>query len=117
MSNADTSQTIDYLMTLNEQGVIVYSEGDVFLNDLTEWLSTPRGSVFGNPSWGNDLNKFKHEVMNEDLAVSVESSLARGILRDLPSLSTVSSVEVSESDFDRYQIKISTPYGTVSRLI
>lgn len=117
MSNADTSETIDYLMTLNDQGVVVHKQSDVILNDLTEWMDTPRGVVFGNPSWGHDLNRFKHEVMNEDLAVSVENSVARGMLRDLPALSSVSSVSVSATKFDQYQIVITTPYGTISRLL
>lgn len=117
MSNADTSETIDYLMTLNDQGVVVHKQSDVISNDLTEWMDTPRGTVFGAPSWGHDLNRFKHEVMNEDLAVSVENSVARGLLRDLPVLSSVSSVSVSATNFDQYQIVIITPYGKISRFL
>lgn len=117
MSKTGTLQTIDYLMSLNEQGVIVHSDGDVLLDNLTEWLDTPRGSVFGNPSWGNELSKFKHEVMDEDLAVGVESSIARGLQRDLPSLSILSSVEVATDGLDRYTVNIITPYGTASRLL
>lgn len=117
MSNSGTLQTIDYLLSLNDQGVIAHSGSDVVLDALTEWLDTPRGSVFGNPSWGNELSKFKHEVMNDDLAVSVENAIARGMLRDLANLSAVSSVSVSISEFDRYQVAITTPYGSISRLL
>jgi len=117
MSNTGTAKTVDYLMTLNDQGVLVHTDSDVIKNDLTVWLDTPRGSVFGNPSWGNELSKFKHEVMNEDLAVSVENSLARGLVRDLPLISALSSISVAPNNFDQYQIVITTPYGIISRLL
>lgn len=117
MSNSAAPQTVDYLMSLNDQGVVVHGESNVVLDALTEWLDTARGSVFGNPSWGHELDRFKHEVMNDDLAVSVENSIARGVLRDLSAFSAVTSVSVSISEFDRYQVVITTPYGSISRLL
>lgn len=110
-------QTIDYLFSLDEQGVIVHTGGNVVLNDLREWLDTPRGSVMGRPSWGNELEKFKHENMNDDLAVSVENSIARGLTRDLQHLAASSSVSVKNTEFDKYEVTISTPWGNVSRFI
>lgn len=117
MSNTDTIESIDYLLELDEQGVIVHRESGVILNNITEWLDTPRGSVFGKPSWGNELHKFKHETMNDDLAISVENLIIRGLIRDLPIFTSASTVTVRSDDFDRYAISIITPYGTISRLL
>lgn len=110
-------ETVDYLMNLSEQGVEVHSGANVILNDLTEWLDTPKGEIFGRPSWGHELNKFKHETMNDDLANSVENSIFNNLLRDLPIVATNSTVAVALADFDRYQIVISTPWGEVSRYV
>lgn len=114
---SDKSQTIDYLMNLNEQGVVVHTDSDVILNDITEWLDTPVGSIFGNPSWGNELATFKHENMNDDLAISAENSISRGLTRDLPAIAAVSSIDVDIADFDRYQLVVTTPYGSISRFL
>lgn len=117
MSKVEALQTVNYLMALDEQGVVVHSDADVLIDSITEWIDTPRGSVFGNPSWGNELHKFKHEAMNEDLAVSVENSISRGLIRDLGGIASVVYVDVNVSEFDRYQVVMKTPYGSISRLI
>ena len=44
---------IDYLMQMDESGVIVHEGEAAAINNVTEWMDTPRGQVFGNPAWGN----------------------------------------------------------------
>lgn len=82
---------IDALMRVDAGGVIV-KEGasDTNFMRLEEWLRTPLGSVYGLPSWGNTLQRYKHEPIDPDngnlVEVAIENDLVTKLRQDLPSI-------------------------------
>lgn len=107
---------IDYLIGLNEQGVIVHSAENAAFNLIKEWFDTERGEVFGNPSFGNDLSQFKHEPLNSDSVVTYESAIVFGLSRDLPMIK-VSGIRVELISEDQVQIWLYTPHGTYGQIL
>lgn len=107
---------IDYLLRLDEQGVIVYEDDNALGNQLNEWFDTPQTSIYGKPSWGHELNQFKHEPPNEDLQVSVENVIIKGILRDLPHI-RISAIVATTPTIDSYSITMNTQFGLFERSI
>lgn len=106
---------IDYLMNINAGGVIVHSDDDSKLNNLIEWLETPQGSVWGRPSWGNELEQFKHEpTQSSATTVNIEFSILNGVERDLPSLQITRILcKEDKNDIDKFNITICTPFGNI----
>ncbi len=43
---------IDYLMRLDESGVIVHEGDAAAINNVTEWMDTPRGARIRQPRLG-----------------------------------------------------------------
>lgn len=110
---------IDYLMEMNESGVIVHDDDKSQINQLKEWLDTPQGSIWGNPTWGNTCADFTHEPTHSSLtAVNIEFALLDGIERDLPHIQ-ISDIwcEPHPEEIDRYQITIGTPQGTITNKV
>ncbi|WP_238340049.1 hypothetical protein [Citrobacter sp. NCU1] len=106
---------IDGLLRVDAGGVIVVEgTGKVSQIRLEEWLRTPIGSVYGLPSWGNPLAKFKHEPIGSEksylVEVAIENELIKKLRMDLPSvrLLQVRCESVSE---DTLAITFVTPDG------
>lgn len=106
---------IDYLMSLDESGVIVYDDAEAIANNIKEWMDTPKGHVYGNPAWGNNFSAFKHEPHNETTAISIESMILVGLPRDIPSVQIHSIwCEPDATEIDKYTVEIVTNAGAVS---
>lgn len=108
---------VEYLMSLSESGVQVMSGAAADLNKVAEWLDTPRGTVYGNPSWGNELKQFQHEPTNSSsTAVNIEFHIIEGISRDIPDL-VIQHIycQPHPEDSDKYLITIGLPSGEISR--
>ncbi|NYU10909.1 hypothetical protein A8O28_16935 [Enterobacteriaceae bacterium CCUG 67584] len=105
---------VDYLMRLDESGVITCSGDDAVANDVGEWLDTPRGHIYGRPEWGNLLALFKHQPPNEDTSVALENSILLGMQTDLTHL-LVSGIRCipDSSEPDLYRVQIMTQEGYV----
>lgn len=82
---------IDALMRVDAGGVVV-KEGAANTNfmRLEEWLRTPMGSVYGLPSWGNPMQRYKHEPIGSEnshlVEVAIENDLVTKLRQDLPSI-------------------------------
>lgn len=106
---------VDWLLADNEQGPIIHENSDEALNQLSEWLNTPEGEVYGNPAWGNPLKKFKHEDLeNEDIMILLENAVIRKAMLDMPHL-RISNIRTSLVDIDNYYLQILTPWGEVEK--
>ncbi|GAB1077441.1 MULTISPECIES: hypothetical protein [Shewanella] len=108
---------IEYLMSLSESGVRVMQGAAADLNKVAEWLDTPRGSVYGLPSWGNELKQFQHEPTNSsDTAVNIEFHIINGLTRDIPEI-VIQSIfcEPHPVEPDRFLITIGLPSGELSK--
>lgn len=114
-----SEREIDYLMDLSESGVITYSDSDADVNNVLEWLDTPEGSVYGNPSWGNPLARFKHEPSNSEVtAMGIEFAIIQKIPIDLPSIVLTSIFcEPSPTHPDLYLVRLGLPSGTFEKTL
>lgn len=102
---------IDCLLRITSEGVSVkLGDSDAMLARLEEWLYTPRGSIYGLPAWGNPLQKYKHENLNNFTAVAMENDLVVSLKRDIPELPML-SIRVEALDKDLYQLTIGFPWG------
>lgn len=102
------AREVSYLMDLNESGVITYDNRHADLNNLAEWLDTPRGSIYGVPEWGNELANFKHEPTGSmAVAIAIEFSVIKGVMRDLPNI-VIDSIycEPSKENMDLYLVRV-----------
>jgi phage baseplate assembly protein W len=106
---------IDYLMDLNESGVITYADSDATVNNVLEWLDTPMGTVYGRPEWGHDLIKFKHEPTGSAItAQNIEFSIVDKIVQDMPDIQLHSIYCEPSAEFpDLYIIRIGLLNGAV----
>lgn len=107
---------IDYLMSLDESGVILYDdEADAMANNIKEWMDTPQGHVYGNPEWGNNFNAYKHEPHNETTAVGIESMILVSLPRDVPNVKIYAIwCEPDALELDKYNIEIISNAGAVT---
>lgn len=107
---------IDYLMSLDESGVILYEDdAEAMANNIKEWMDTPRGHVFGNPAWGNNFAAYKHEPHNETTAVGLESMILVGLPRDIYGVQIYSIwCAPDETEIDKYNVEIITNAGAVT---
>ncbi|CAB5618481.1 MULTISPECIES: hypothetical protein [Enterobacteriaceae] len=99
---------IDPLLTLELSGVKTYaSQEEAWAARLYEWLNTPVGQVYGNPSWGNILPEFKHEPTNQThIQIAIEARLLVKLTVDLPDV-PIRGISVREgSDMDMLTIAI-----------
>ncbi|WCH25172.1 hypothetical protein [Aeromonas salmonicida] len=105
---------VQYLMELDESGVITLESDEAQANNVTEWLDTPKGHVYGRPSWGNELALFKHEPPTDDTAVALENSILIGMQADLPSIQVTGIFcEPSATEIDKYRVRILTQEGYI----
>lgn len=106
---------IDYLMRLNESGVIVHEGGDAAINNVTEWMDTPKGHVYGNPPWGNSFASFRHAPPSEAVEIGIENMIVTELPRDVVGV-VVRGVRcsASSSEIDIYNVQIDTNIGFIS---
>ncbi|HBM2815727.1 TPA: hypothetical protein LU109_003639 [Enterobacter hormaechei subsp. xiangfangensis] len=110
---------IDSQMRTDAGGVIIY-EGDEAsqVAQFDEWLRTPMGSVWGLPSWGNNLDDFRHEPSGNSTEIAIECALMTKIRQDLPDLG-LQAIRCNSVTgvFDLYQISFVFPFGFFSTQI
>lgn len=106
---------IDYLMQMDESGVIVHEGEAAAINNVTEWMDTPRGQVFGNPAWGNGFAAFRHAPPSEAVEIGIENMIVTDLPRDVVGV-VVRGVRcsASPSQVDIYHVQIDTNIGFVS---
>ncbi|EAV1590961.1 hypothetical protein HCK74_004429 [Salmonella enterica] len=99
---------IDPLLTLELSGVKTYaSQEEVWWARLYEWLNTPVGQVYGNPSWGNILPEFKHEPTNQShIQIAIEARLFSKLRIDLPDVPASGLMVREGSEIDKLVIAI-----------
>lgn len=87
-------------------------EGQAMSTRIEEWLATPEGTVANDPSWGHNLNQFKHDPLSvgNDLDVQIEISLTRKMPLDIEDLRLI-GVQVIVEDIDLCHIIIVHQYG------
>ena len=111
-------EEIDYLMKLDESGIILHEGDSAALNNVTEWLTTPRGQVYGNPSWGNELRAFQHEPPGEATEIGIENMIVRDLPRDVANIQMKGiRCYADPSEMDVYHINIQTAQGLISQSI
>ncbi|HBN6266224.1 TPA: hypothetical protein L3N15_004206 [Vibrio parahaemolyticus] len=99
---------IDYLLTIDADGIVTYDDEDAVMAQVAEWADTPVGTLWGMPLWGNPIQKYKHLPVDNDTAGIIESSLAMKLVSDLPNIS-LKGIRVSPVSVDAYQIQIAVP--------
>lgn len=107
---------LDYLLSIDETGVIVHENADAEINQIREWLHTPRGSIWGIPSWGNVLSQYKHEPANDDTAASIENSILLSIGNDLPGI-TLTRIGVEALDIDLFKVILVTKSDIIEEVL
>lgn len=109
---------IDYLMRLNESGVIVHEGEDAAANNVTEWMDTPVGHVYGNPRWGNRFASFRHAPPSEAVEIGLENMIVTDLPRDVAGV-VVRGVRCSASgtEIDIYNVQIDTNIGFISHTL
>jgi phage baseplate assembly protein W len=113
------TREIDYLMGFSESGVITHSDANAQVNNVLEWLNTPRGSIYGRPDWGNELAQFKHEPSESTAtAMSIEFNIISTLTRDLPNIILTSIYcEPSQEEPDLYVVRLGIPSGQIEQTI
>lgn len=97
---------IDYLLKAEFDGVVTYSGKAAKLIQIAEWLDTPKGQIWGSPSWGHELIQYRHAPMGDNTAASMENSIAAKLPQDISNM-TLSSVKVEAGDeIDQWWITI-----------
>lgn len=111
-------EEIDFLMQLDESGVIVHDSDAAVVNNVVEWLRTPRGSVYGNPAWGNILHSFLHEPPIEDTEIGIENMIVVDLPRDVRGVH-ISGIRCSAdpAELDVYNITLQTGQGLITQQI
>lgn len=106
---------IDYLIQMNESGVIVHEGEAAAINNVTEWMDTPQGQVYGNPPWGNRFAAFRHSPPSEAVEIGIENMIVTDLPRDVVGV-VVKGVRcsASQSEIDIYHVQIDTNVGFVS---
>lgn len=98
---------IDPFLASDATGVILGHGDNAWIMRLSEWLSTPAGSVYGAPAWGNPLEQFKHEPISEDsshlLEVAVESLVISKLRDDIPGLG-LQGIQCNAVSIDRLEM-------------
>lgn len=109
---------IDALLRVDAGGVTV-KEGaaDTTFMRLEEWLRTPLGSVYGLPSWGNPMQRYKHEPIGTEsshmVEVAIENDLVMKLRQDLPSIQ-LQQVRCEAISEDTLNIRFVMPAGEVN---
>lgn len=99
---------IDAFLDVDENGIVLAEgESDAWIARLEEWLRTPLGSVYGLPSWGNNMAEFKHEPIgsttNQFIEVAIEARLMTKLRTDLPGIALL-GVECHAISEDQLQL-------------
>ncbi|MGL5905113.1 MAG: hypothetical protein ACRCZA_00110 [Shewanella sp.] len=105
---------IDFLLEVDAFGIVVHDD-TANANNVREWLSTPQGKVYGRPSWGHELERYKHEpASSEVVAVNIEFSIIKGMGRDLPNV-TINAIncEPHATEIDLYSVTIVLKSGEI----
>lgn len=106
---------LSHTLNIDETGLITATGANAKLERIKEWLSTPIGCVYGNPAWGNEFNKYKHNPASIQTAISIESSALK-IVNDIEGINGL-SVYCEPIGKDQYHIYINTPSGSVNEIV
>lgn len=107
-------EELDHLLSTDQQGLRVLTDGQALNNNIEEWLDTPEHTVADNPAWGHNLTPFLFEAPSDDLAVAMEISIAEKLPADVEG-AQVSGVRVSWSGIDCCLVTVQHQYGLFSQ--
>lgn len=94
-----------------------YEDGNGISERIIEWLETPEGTVADHPSWGHNIEGFKHDPIGPRLEVLIEMSIARKLPRDIEDIQLL-GVGVESLEIDMFKILIRHQFGgTVGTLV
>lgn len=96
---------IDYLLTINTDGVITYDDDMAAAHQIAEWADTGVGEVWGKPLWGCPWSQYRHLPVDDDSAGIIETSLAMKMATDLPNI-PIQGIRVMPGGVDLYNIQI-----------
>lgn len=101
---------IDSLLRVTGEGVTV-KLGDVEAMQarIEDWLHTPEGSVYGYPSFGNPLAKYKHETLDSvHTLVAMENDIIIKMMTDIADL-TLEGIRIEPVEIDTFVLIIGIP--------
>lgn len=103
------------LLSAPEEDVARSMDGAGMSERIMEWLDTPEGTIAHNPSWGNNLGKFKHDPLskNNGFETLIEMAIARKITLDIEDLQLI-GVKVTILDIDLFNLIIVHKFGAAS---
>lgn len=80
---------------------------------IREWLETPEGTEAHNPSWGHNLEAFKFDPLNENLAILIEMAISRKLPIDVNDI-ILNGVNVEVINVDLCRIDVLHQFGLSS---
>lgn len=93
-------EEMNHLMDMDSKGIELYNDGRALSDRISEWLSTPQGTVADHPAWGNNLFAFQHEPPGTTLNVMLEMSIIEKLPIDIRDLLILGiSAEFEEIDY------------------
>lgn len=100
-------QEIDYLFGVTPAGLKEYNDpSEAIQHRFENWITTPRGSFWGRPTWGHTLRKYLHDPASPTLAGVIELELAQTLTQDIPEVELI-YVRVKEAFAeDGYSLKV-----------
>jgi phage baseplate assembly protein W len=76
---------IEHLLKTSGGELITLDRGQS-LEKINWWLDTPKGQVWGDPNWGNELQQYAHDPVTVSMEVSMEAHILNKMSEDLPFL-------------------------------
>lgn len=97
---------MNHLFEVDQEGFVQFSGVEAVEAKLQNWISTPRGSIFGKPEWGHTLRQFLHDPPTDTLAGVIEAELADTLEVDLPDVSLLWVRVAPSEEFDGYHLQL-----------
>lgn len=88
---------LDYLLTLSQSGIKNYAGAEAMNAAILEWFDTPMFSLADNVKWGNTLQQFQFDPIDDVLEVEMEMVVAQKIRQDISGL-VLRSIRIDSGD-------------------
>lgn len=103
---------LDHLFAVDGGQIIEYEEHAGALELVRFWLNTPKGERWGNPVWGHELIRYKHDPQGTSTEIGIEAMIFKKLPTDLPSIE-VRGVRVIFTSECEALLSVMTQYGLV----
>ncbi len=92
-------EELDYLMELDEAGIVSTADETALNGRIQEWFDTPQGTVADAPAWGHNLLPLKFEPPGANSSVMAAMNILEKMPRDIGNLLMYGvAVEFTEID-------------------